>query len=218
MLLFWSVLRMSRPRPDCRKTVLLPLLLAAAILSAGLPLAAKTVVDFNPNLDFSKYKTFAFTGGVENLLMFEVNPGLVNERVHRAVSRELTKKGLQEVEPGQNPDLVVRFWGNPSRQVNVTTMGNWGAYGPHIDSYWEHAYNEVSAASAKEGALLIDLLNPRSKDLVWRLYLIHKITTPDKEWKKADDEISKAFESYPPSGKELEEKKREREAYSGKGG
>jgi Domain of unknown function (DUF4136) len=178
------------------------------------PLLGKTVVDFDPKTNFSKYKTFAFVGGVENLLMFEVNPGLVTERVHRAVNRELAQKGLHEVQVNQNPDLLVRFWANPSSQVvNVATMGEWGAYRPYIDSYWARTYQEVSASSRKEGALLIDLVDPKSKTLVWRLYLIHKITTPDKEWKKADDELSKGFESYPPSDKEKTEKQKEREAH-----
>ncbi len=180
---------------------------------AASALWAKSVVDFNPNLDFSKYKTFAFVGGVENLLMFPVNPDLISERVHRAVTRELTGKGLQEVQPSQNPDLVVRYWANPSSQVNVTTMGEWGAYRPFIGSDWEWLYNEISASSAKAGCLIIDLIDPRSRDLAWRLYLIHKITLPDKEWKKADDELTKGFESYPPSDKEKEEKKKERAAH-----
>jgi hypothetical protein len=47
------------------------------------------------------------------------------------------------------------------------------------------------------------------------LYLIHKITLPDKEWKKAGDELTKGFESYPPSDKEREEKKKERAAHPG---
>lgn len=183
------------------------------ILLTVSPLLAKTVVDFDPKANFSKYKTFAYVGGVENLLMFEVNPGLVSERVHRSVNRELTQKGLHEVPLSQNPDLLVRFWANPSAQVNVATMGEWGPYRPYIDSYWARTYEEVSAGSRKEGALLIDLLDPKSKTLVWRLYLIHKITTPDKEWKKADDELSKGFESYPPSDKEKEEKQKEREAH-----
>jgi hypothetical protein len=197
-------------RPD---VFAVPALLILASLLAVSPLFAKTVVDFDPGLDFSKFKSFAYIGGVENLLMFEVNPALVSERVHRAVNRELTKKGLREVQLGQSPDLVVRFWANPSKQVNVATMGEWGPYSPDIGTYWAWTYNDVSAASAKEGSLLIDLINPRNKGLVWRLYLIHKITTPDKEWKKADDEITKGFESYPPSAKELEEKKKERTAH-----
>jgi hypothetical protein len=39
--------------------------LLAAVSFAGLPLPAKTVIDFNPNVYFSKYKAFAFIGGVE---------------------------------------------------------------------------------------------------------------------------------------------------------
>jgi hypothetical protein len=187
--------------------------LSVAIFLTVSPLLAKTVADFDPKTNFSKYKTFAFVGGIENLLMFEVNPGLVSERVHRTVNRELTQKGLHEVQVNQNPDLLVRFWANPSSQVNVATMGEWGVYSPYIDSYWARTYQEVSASSRKEGALLIDLVDPKSKTLVWRLYLIHKISTPDKEWKKADEELSKGFESYPPSEKEKEEKQKEREAH-----
>ena len=71
-------------------------------------------------------------------------------------------------------------------------------------------FESVSASSKKEGALIIDLIDPKAKSLAWRLYLIRKITNPDKEWKKADEEISKAFESYPPSGKAKEDKKQER--------
>ena len=178
------------------------------------PLLAKTVVDFDPNLDFSKFKTFAFIGGVENLMMFQANPGLVSDRIHEAVTRELTKKGLREVQAAQNPDLVIRFWANPSSQVNVATMGIWGPYSPDIGSYWAPTYNQVTASSAKDGSLIIDLIDPRSKNLAWRLYLIHKVTTPDKEWKKADEEITKAFDSYPPSSGEISAKKKERAAHS----
>jgi Domain of unknown function (DUF4136) len=207
------MIRLCSHRPSLR-SFLLRFLVVIGVAVSCLP--AKTVLDFNPNLDFSKYKTFAFAGGVENLLMFPVNPGLVSERVHRAVTRELTAKGLREVPANQNPDLVVRYWANPSSQVNVSTMGEWGGYRPFITSYWEWLYNEVSASSAKEGCLIIDLIDPRTKDLAWRLYMIHKITLPDKEWKKAEDELTKGFESYPPSDKEREERKKERAAHPGK--
>ena len=57
------------------------------LLLAALPLLARTAVDFDPNLDFTKYKTFAFLGGVENLVMLDVNPDLLNNRAHRAVTQ-----------------------------------------------------------------------------------------------------------------------------------
>jgi hypothetical protein len=39
-----------------------------------------------------------------------LNPNQLNNQIHRAVTRELTAKGLREVKPEENPDLVVRYW------------------------------------------------------------------------------------------------------------
>ena len=188
--------------------MLMAVMLGALFLA--LPLRAKVVVDFDPNLDFSKYKTYAFIGGVENLVMIQLNPDLIENRMHHSVSRELDKRGLREVKPEENPDLVVRYWANSSTQLDVALAGDWGPYGAYVGSYWGFLFESVSASSKKEGALIIDLIDPKAKSLAWRLYLIRKIPNPDKEWKKADEEISKAFESYPPSGKAKEDKKQER--------
>jgi len=54
------------------------------LLFCGLPATAKMATDFNPNLDFSKYKTFAYIGGVEQLMRLQLNPELLNNRIHRS--------------------------------------------------------------------------------------------------------------------------------------
>ena len=182
---------------------------------AALPLLAKTEVDFDPNLNFSKYKTFAFIGGVENLVMLPVDSVVMDNRVRRAVTRELTGKGLREVQPGQIPDLVVRYLVTTSQQVNVGTLGNWGPYGPSIGSYWGWMYDSVSAAS-KDGSLLVDLIDAKGKNLAWRVYLIRKLTSSDKDWNKADEDFAKAFQSYPPSDKDKEAKRKERTEHAPK--
>jgi hypothetical protein len=102
------------------------------LLAVALPAMAKVEVDFNPNLDFSQFKTYAYIGGVEHLVMMQLNPELINDRVHRAVQRELNKKGLREVQPTENPDLVVRYWASSQVQLNVAATGNWGPYGPYL--------------------------------------------------------------------------------------
>jgi Domain of unknown function (DUF4136) len=176
----------------------------------ALPLQAKVVLDFDPNLDFSRYKTYAFIGGIENLVAIQLNPELIENRMHHSVSRELDKRGLREVKPGENPDLVVRYWANAFTHLDVAVAGNWGPYSAYVGGAWSFLFESVSAVSKKEGALIIDLIDPRTKSLAWRLYLICKFTNPDKEWKKTDEEISKGFEGYPPSDKAKEEKKKER--------
>jgi hypothetical protein len=174
------------------------------------PAVAKVQVDFNPEIDFSKYKTFAYIGGVEKLVMEQLNPELISDRIHRAVTREMTAKGLREVQPGENPDLVVRYWASSSIQTNFATLGNWGPYGAYIGSYWGYLYSTMTTRSEREATLLLDVIDPRVKELVWRLYIARRITNIDKDWKKADQEFTQGFQSYPPSAKEIAAKRKER--------
>ena len=54
-----------------------PLLLFPGLLFLYLfafPAAAKMATDFDPNRDFSKFKTFSFIGGVEQLVRLQLNP------------------------------------------------------------------------------------------------------------------------------------------------
>jgi len=122
------------------------------VLLITFPALARTSIDFDPNLDYSKYKTFAFIGGVENLVMLPLNPDLLNDRVHRAATRELTRKGLREVKPDENPGLVVRYWAESSQQIDVSTVGNRGPYGPSIGSYWGLMFYYASTTSTREGS------------------------------------------------------------------
>ena len=172
--------------------------------------SAKTTIDFDPRIDFSKFKTFAYLGGVENLVSIAIDPELINIRFHRMVVRELEKKGLHEVSPGQNPDLIVRYWANPETQVDVAVMGNWGVYGPYITGDWGSVFNSTSASSRHLGMLVMDLIDPKAKAPVWRAYLVRKMSDPDKDPKKCEDEFSDAFKSFPPSEKDKEEKRQER--------
>ena len=186
--------------------------LTVVALFSGLTtsVAAKTIVDFDPSIDFSKFKTFAYIGGVENLVSIQLNPDLINIRFHHMVVRELGKKGLHEVDPAQNPDLIVRYWANPETQVDVAVMGNWGPYGPYIGKDWAAVYDAVATTSHHLGTLILDLIDPKAKALVWRVYLVRKMSDPDKDPKKAEDEFTDSFGSFPPSDKEKDEKRQER--------
>jgi len=183
-----------------------------AVLIAGLtvPAAAKTQIDFNPEINFEQYKTFAYLGGVNQLVMLQLNPDLISDRVHRSVTRELTAKGLREVKPAENPDLVVRYWANSTENADVSAMVNFSVYQPFIGSYWGYWYTTISVTSQRQGSLMVDLIDPKKKDLVWRVYIIQNFTNADKVWKAAEEDFTKAFQSFPPSAKEVEEKKKER--------
>jgi hypothetical protein len=183
------------------------------------PLAtAKMNVDFDPSLDFSKYKTFAYVGGTNTLEFRQLDPNLISDRVHAGVAQALIARGLKEVKPDQQPDLVVRYWANSQSQMVSAAAGAWGGFGLFTDSYWAYTYDLMSAETRLDATLVIDLIDLKRKDLAWRLYVEQKITDDDSIWGKVLGQISKGFESYPPSKKEIEEKREERAKHPPKPG
>jgi hypothetical protein len=204
---------MNRIRPVSRnnRRGFLLLLGGLVLLLSAVPATGKLAVDFNPNLDFSKYKTFAFIGGVEQLVRMQLNPDLLNNRIHRAVTRELTAKGLREVKPEEHPDLVVRYWVNSQKSVDVATSANWGVYGSYYGYHWGYIYYSMDTYTNHQGTLGIELIEEKARDLAWRLFVSVRIiqTDPDKIWKTADSNIQNAFKRYPPSPKDIEAKKQQ---------
>jgi hypothetical protein len=173
--------------------------------------SAKMATDFNPDLDFTKYKTFAYIGGVESLVTMQLNPEMLNNRIHRAVVRELTAKGLREVQPEENPDLVVRYWVEGESTAQLTATAHWGMYGSYYYGYWTVMYTTMSTPVTHKGLLGIEMIDAKARDLAWRLFVSEKIihNDPDKIWKTADANIIKGFKSYPPTAEAIEKKKAE---------
>ncbi len=194
--------------PFKEATSAIGLLLLTLVL---VPLAsAKMRVDFNPNFDFSKFKTFAYIGGSNMLEFRQLNPNYISDRVHEGVSQALTQRGLKEVKPDQQPDLVVRYWANSQSTIVSPSAGTWGQFGPYVSDYWAYTYDLMRSESALDASLVIDLIDVARRDLAWRLYLEQKIVDDDSIWNKVLNEISKGFEHYPPTKKEIEEKQKER--------
>jgi len=127
-----------------------PVLFSLMVLLLAPHAQAKTNIDFNPDLDFSKFKTFAYIGGVEQLVMLQVNPNEIRDRIHEAVARELSKRGLKEVKRDENPDLVVRYFANSESEVNVAATGDWGGFDPFIVDNWSYTYELWSATTTRK--------------------------------------------------------------------
>jgi hypothetical protein len=191
-----------------KASAVIPLLLVALILA---PLAlARMNFDFDPNADFSAFKTFAYIGGVNTLEFRQLDPDLISNQVHAGVTKSLTQRGLKEVKPDQQPDLVVRYMANSQSKLVSAAVGDWVQFGPYVGDYWAYTYDMMTAETSLDASLIIDLIDPKRKDLAWRLYLDQKITNDDTIWPKVIGQISKGFESYPPSQKQIAEKRKER--------
>jgi Domain of unknown function (DUF4136) len=203
--------RLKKPRhhsPNDKLAAALSLFLLTLILA---PLAmARMNFDFDPNLDFSKFKTFAYIGGVNTLEFRQLDPDFIRNQVHAGVSKSLIQHGLTEVKPDQQPDLVVRYMANSQSKLVSAAVGDWVQFGPYVGDYWAYTYDMMSAETSLDASLIIDLIDLKRKDLAWRLYLDQKITNDDSIWPKVLGQISRGFQSYPPTQKQIEEKRKER--------
>jgi hypothetical protein len=189
----------------------------AAILCLALfqfsTVEAKTRSDFDPEARFSAFKTFAFVAGIDLGKTGLMDDPDTRTRIANFVSGILETRGLQEVPRDQKHDVAVRVWialRDRYSETSISSGNYWGGYDPFWYGPWGYWYEETVIHDYKEGTLIIDLLNPATKQLVWRTYLKRDFKDRAKAYDQAKKELNAALAKYPPSPKELESKRRER--------
>ena len=135
--------------------------------------------DFDPSADFTRFHTFAFAGLTDITKTGLLDNSLTRKRIEAAVSRELTKKGLQEVKMDARPDILVHYWlGTKDKQrVQGTSGPSAGYYGRGGGYYgggygWGASYSNVTTYDYTEGTLILDLVEPEKKELQWRAIMV----------------------------------------------
>ncbi len=141
----------------------------------------KVKTDFDQTADFSKFQTFAFAGMTDLNQNGVLANSLVRKRIETAIARELTKRAVSQVGLNQNPDLLVHDRMGVKDKQQIDTMGpSMGAYGWHGrygygggyggGGYGGGGYGGVTSYEYQEGTLIMDLIEPTGKQLVWRAY------------------------------------------------
>jgi len=189
-------------------------------LFTGLLLASLTAfagdvkTDFNPEIDFTVHKTFSFVGGQEMTKTGLLADPQVRERIKNFISGSMELRGMKEVPRDQKYSLAVRYWVARKQKTEETVTGiglggmyggyphMYGGYAPYWDGAWGWGYEEWVVRNFVEGTLIVDLLDPQSKELVWRTYLRQKIEDRAKDYVEAKANLAKSFALYPPSEQE----------------
>jgi hypothetical protein len=164
-------------------TCALALIALPAIVSAQ-----KVRTDFDPSVDFSAFKTFAWTDGTPS-----PNP-FGEQRIHQIVEAALVAKGLTRVDA--HPDLLVATHVVTQERKELTTYGYGGSW------RWGGGTATTTVDTYTEGTLAVDLVNATTKQLVWRG--VGTDTASDKaekNTKKVQKAVDKMFTNYPPGKK-----------------
>lgn len=155
--------------------------------------SVRVAADYDKNVEFSQYKTFAFyKPGIDKAEISDLD----KRRILRAIESELLKKGFTKSE---NPDMLVSMFTKAREQVNVYNNG----YGPYgygwgWSPYYWNSYN-TSVSTSTEGTLYVDFIDANKKEMIWQGmgtgYLSQKMS---KKEERINEFVAKILEKYPP--------------------
>ena len=181
------------------------------ILLVGVTACAPRVTVDKANVDFSKYRTYAWMDsdvkGSKNPVYYNQ---LATQQVEETVAKELTKKGLKEAT--RRPDLLLGyhfFVEEKTRTVNAgTNYGPYGAYGPYMGwGRWGYAgwgpgwygYGGPQYVQEKyeSGTVVVDMVDARTKRLIWRGAVQNAVGDPTRISQNLAKQVERIVEQFP---------------------
>lgn len=168
----------------------LPLLLLFVLASCS---SVRVNSDYDKKANFESYKTYAYLkSAVDKAEISDLD----KKRILRSIDEAMTTKGITKSE---TPDLLVSIFTKENQRVDVYNNSgfSWG-----FSPYWGMGIGYSNVTTTPEGTLYIDLIDAKSKELVWQGegsgYL-----TKDTEQKDAriKEFVDKILAQYPPQKK-----------------
>jgi hypothetical protein len=168
--------------------------LGLAFAAMPLGLAAQTVkVDFDHDVDFSRYKAYSWSETQEPAS----NPAN-HLRLTRAIERELGEKGLQKDSGGTpkgaggTPSVRIRYYSKIEKKLKASSYQE--------DDIWQptNLRTRVDVSRIKQGTLILELSDGESSDVVWRGVATDVAPRPDLVAEAIDAWTKKILLQFPP--------------------
>ena len=121
---------------------------------------------------------------------------LLDQRIKNAVNGQLVGKGLRQ--DSNNPDFLIAYHVGIQDKIDVTTSGY--AYAGR-GRYYGWAGGRVDVHQYQEGTLIVDFVDAKSKQLIWRgtaQKALDPNPTPEKIEKNIGEAVAKMLEKFPP--------------------
>lgn len=177
------------------KTIrLIPALLFLILASCS---SVRVASDYDKNVDFNQYKTFAFyKTGIDKVEISDLD----KKRILRAIEDQMLAKGFTKSE---NPDLLVNIFTKSREQVDVNTFNaGWGYGWGWGWNPWMFGGGRTSVSRTTEGTLFIDLIDAKKKEMIWQGEGEGDLTkNTEKKEERIKEFVTKILEQYPPQKK-----------------
>jgi hypothetical protein len=178
------------------------------VLLAGCS-SMKVSSDYDRNADFSGLKTYDWISPAQPKTGdSRLDSDILNSRIRRAVENQLGLKGYEKATSG-NPDFQVAYMASIEQKLDVSTF-NYGYTYPGYyyprrgfggPFYSGVPHSETYVDQYDEGTLLLDIVNPQTKKLIWRgtaVDTIQKTDSPENREKRINEAVANMLQKFPP--------------------
>lgn len=177
------------------------------LLFAGIASQAQIRIDFDKNVDFTKYKTFRFEPGIVIRQVGVKDPAteFASKYIGEAITKLLVTKGLAP--SSEHADLVITFLAGAREKTQIQNYTNSYGYYPYTPFYrygmaawWGPRWNDFWTRNYEEGTVIFDVYDAKKPELIWRSYAVSAINNYNEK-KFAQREVTKSFKQFPPKSK-----------------
>lgn len=170
-------------------------LIIVVLLTSNCSNQIRIKTDYDREVNLKLYKSYAWLPVKE--IESKNNPLVYNEltdkRIKKAVEVQFQAKGIQYTP--ENPDLRIHYHIIVDNRSAVRPT----AYGYYYSPYWMR--NQYDVYQYREGTLIIDLMDAKNNNLIWRGWGISVLNTNDIDLTEADinDAVYKILKEFPPT-------------------
>ena len=148
--------------------------------------------DYDKKANFAAYKTYAYNkSSIDKLEISDLD----KKRILYAIDAVMPTKQFSKSE---NPDVLINIFTKERERVDVYNNMGWGfgfgwGWGPN----WGMGYSRTT--TTPEGTLYIDIVDAKTKELVWQGIGTGYLTTNfEKKDERIAEFVAKILEKYPP--------------------
>ena len=148
--------------------------------------------DYDKKADFASFKTYAYSkNSIDKLEISDLD----KKRILYAIDDAMPAKGFSKSE---TPDVLISIFTKERERVNVYNSMGWGygygwGWGPNLGMGY------TRTTTTPEGTLYIDMIDAKTKELVWQGIGTGYLTTDsERKDERIAEFVAKILEKYPP--------------------
>lgn len=175
--------------------------LLTLLLSGCAPIQIK--VDYNKDINFDKFQSYSWIPN-EQLDIVDINfeKKLLDELVTNTANNALKEKGF--IVNNNSPELLISYFLVVDTKTDVYVVENYYSNNPYAippTTSSTRDYQRLRENTYEQGILIIDIVDERTKERIWRGYAQSRIgiyKEPEKQEKRVITAINKILSNFPP--------------------